>query len=104
MESKMNSIVRALAFGLVAASVAHAVRAETIYLTAAHMVDSAAGRVVNAPAVVIKDDKIVSVGTAASLPAPADARKIDLGGATILPGLIDMHTHITSRPGRIVAP
>jgi len=93
----MNSIVRTLALGLVVFSAASGVRAETIYLTAAHMVDPVAGRVMNAPAVVIKDDKIVSVGTAASLPVPADARKIDLGGATILPGLIDMHTHITVR-------
>ncbi len=93
----MNSIVRALALGLAVFSAAPSVQAETIYLTAAHMVDPAGGKVVNAPAVVIKDDKIVSVGTASSLPAPAGARKIDLGGATILPGLIDMHTHITIR-------
>jgi imidazolonepropionase-like amidohydrolase len=93
----MNSIVCTLAIGLVACCAALGARAETIYLTAAHMVDPVGGKIVNAPAVVLKDDKIVSVGTTASLPAPADARKIDLGGATILPGLIDMHTHITVR-------
>jgi imidazolonepropionase-like amidohydrolase len=75
-------------------------RAETIYLTAAHMVDPAAGKAIDSPAVIIKDDRIVSVGTAASLAAPADARKIDLPGQTILPGLIDMHTHITGRPDK----
>jgi imidazolonepropionase-like amidohydrolase len=96
----MNSTIRTLALGLVVFSAASGARAETIYLTAAHMVDPVGGKVVNAPAVVIKDDKIASVGTAASLPAPADARKIDLSGATILPGLIDMHTHITSRPDK----
>ncbi|HEX4508054.1 MAG TPA: amidohydrolase family protein [Alphaproteobacteria bacterium] len=72
-------------------------QAETIYLTAARMVDPVAGKVVDKPAIVIKDDKIVSVGTAGSLAAPEDARKVDLGQETILPGLIDMHTHITSR-------
>ena len=97
----MNSIVRALALGLAVFSAAPSVQAETIYLTAAHMVDPAGGKVVNAPTVVIKDDKIVSVGTASSLPAPAGARKIDLGGATILPGLIDMHTHITIRSDKL---
>lgn len=93
----MKTTVSALALGLAAFAAVHSVRAETIYLTAAHMVDPVTGKTVNAPAVVIKDDKIVSVGTASSLTAPADARKIDLGGATILPGLIDMHTHITAR-------
>jgi len=73
-------------------------RAETIYLTAARMVDPASGKVIGAPAVVIRDDRVIAVGPAASLPAPADARRIDLAGETILPGLIDMHTHITSRP------
>src|SRR6185503_11306827 len=71
--------------------------AETIYLTAARMVDPVAGKVVDKPAIVIKDDRIVSVGTAGSLAAPEDARKVDLGAETILPGLIDMHTHITNR-------
>ncbi len=94
MKSKLAVIAGCLsAF----AAVAHA---ETIYLTAAHMVDPVAGKVVDKPAIIIKDDKIVSVGAAASLPVPADARKIDLGGETILPGLIDMHTHITSRPDK----
>ena len=37
-------------------------------------------------------DKIVSVGTGA---APAGARVIDLGDATLLPGFIDAHTHLT---------
>jgi len=47
--------------------------------------------------VVITDDKVTAVGTAGALQAPAGARRIDLAGETILPGLIDMHTHITSR-------
>ncbi|MDB5481701.1 MAG: Xaa-Pro dipeptidase [Caulobacteraceae bacterium] len=73
------------------------VRAETIYLTAARMVDPVAGKVVADPAVVITDDRVTAVGAAASLPVPDRARRIDLAGRTILPGLIDMHTHITSR-------
>jgi len=75
-------------------------QAETIYLTAAKMVDPVAGKVVEKPAIVIKDDRIVSVGTAGSLAVPEDARKVDLSGETILPGLIDMHTHITNRPDK----
>ena len=74
-----------------------AAHSETIYLTAARMVDPAAGRVTADPAVVIEGDKVTAVGTAAALAAPAGARRIDLAGKTILPGLIDMHTHITAR-------
>src|SRR2546430_1520369 len=41
---------------------------------------------------VVRGDRIVSVGSAA---APAGARVVDLGDATILPGFIDAHTHLT---------
>jgi imidazolonepropionase-like amidohydrolase len=96
MTSKLTLIAACLS---AVTSIATA-RAETIYLTAAKMVDPVAGKVVDKPAIVIKDDRIVSVGTAGSLAVPEDARKIDLGDETILPGLIDMHTHITSRPDK----
>jgi imidazolonepropionase-like amidohydrolase len=96
----MKSMTAVIAAGLLACTTLSGARAETIYLTAAHMIDPAAGKVIESPGVIIKDDKIVSVGAAASLAAPADARKIDLPGQTILPGLIDMHTHITSRPDK----
>jgi imidazolonepropionase-like amidohydrolase len=97
-ESAMKSKLAIIAISL--SALTGAAHAETIYLTAARMVDPAAGKVVDRPAIVIEDDRIVSVGTADSLAVPADARKLDLGGETILPGLIDMHTHITSNPDK----
>jgi len=93
MISKLALIVA----GLSALPGITAARADTIYLTAARLVDPVAGKMVDKPAVVIKDDRIVSVGTAGTLAVPEDARRVDLGGETILPGLIDMHTHITNR-------
>ena len=94
----MKSIIAAIAASLAAVSALPGpASAETIYLTAARMIDPAGGSVLAAPAVIIKDDRVVQVGPAASVKAPEGARIIDLGGATILPGLIDMHTHITSR-------
>ncbi|WP_428409265.1 amidohydrolase family protein [Hyphococcus sp.] len=72
--------------------------AETIYLTAGGMLDPAAGRIVENAALIIEDGKIVSVGTMSSLTAPEGAREITLSGKTVLPGLIDMHVHLTGDP------
>jgi imidazolonepropionase-like amidohydrolase len=65
---------------------------ETIVLRAAHVFDSTGPALKDGATVVVRGDHIVSVGTAA---APAGARIIDLGDATLLPGFIDAHTHLT---------
>jgi imidazolonepropionase-like amidohydrolase len=67
---------------------------------AAYLVDPKAGAVLNDQAVLIEDDQVKAVGTSAEImkSAPAGAKVIDLGGATILPGLIDCHTHVTGQP------
>src|SRR2546427_13246331 len=62
---------------------------ETIVLKAAHLFDSTGTALKDGATVVVRGDRIVSVGTAA---APAGARVIDLGDATLLPGFIDAHT------------
>ncbi len=46
--------------------------------------------------ILVRDGRIVEVGEGVSV--PAGAREVDLTGWTVLPGLIDMHTHITSEP------
>src|SRR3954467_6832946 len=63
-----------------------------IVIRAARMITAVDDRVVAPAVVVVRGDRIVSVGGS----VPADARVIDLGGATLLPGLIDLHTHLTS--------
>ncbi len=72
-----------------------------VVVKAAHLVDSVGGTVRDNVAVVIEGDKIKSVGPAADFTAslPPDAKVIDLGNATILPGLIDCHTHLSMNPG-----
>ncbi len=67
---------------------------------AARLFDPAAGKVLVNYAVLIADDKVRAVGPAADLARslPAGATVINLGDATLLPGLIDCHTHVTSQP------
>jgi len=74
-----------------AATADQAAPPETIVLRAAHMFDSTGTTLKANGTLVVRGDRIVSVGG----PAPAGARVIDLGEATLLPGFIDAHTHVT---------
>jgi imidazolonepropionase-like amidohydrolase len=66
-------------------------------VTADRMLDVTTGRYVDKPAILIGDDgRIQSITTSTQLNAPPGARRIDLPGETLLPGLIDMHVHLTS--------
>lgn len=67
-------------------------------LRAGHLVDVHSGKTLDAETIVVEGDQIVAVGPTASVPAQAGDQVIDLGGMTVLPGLIDVHTHITSNP------
>jgi imidazolonepropionase-like amidohydrolase len=69
--------------------------AQKTYIHAGHMLDTKTGKMLDNVLVTIEGDKISSVGSGA---APAGASVIDLPNATILPGLIDAHTHLTSDP------
>jgi imidazolonepropionase-like amidohydrolase len=71
--------------------------ADTVIVSADRMVDVLTGRMVERPQVTITDGRIAAVGTQGAA-IPEGARRIDLKGATLLPGLIDMHTHLTSDP------
>ena len=64
-----------------------------IVLRAARMFDGKSDRIVSPGVLVVIGDKIDSVGDANARPAGAEI--IDLGDATLLPGLIDAHTHLT---------
>jgi imidazolonepropionase-like amidohydrolase len=74
--------------------------ADTVVVTADRMLDVKTGRYVEEPVIVITDGRIASIvarnGGRPNI--PAGARRIDLPGMTLLPGLIDMHVHLTSSP------
>jgi imidazolonepropionase-like amidohydrolase len=64
-------------------------------VTADRMLDVTTGRYVERPAILVGDDgRIQRIGSIASLQLPAGATRIDLAGRTLVPGLIDMHTHL----------
>ena len=77
----------------VALAGATAASADTVVVTADRMVDTLAGRLVERPQVTVTDGRIVAVGRRGDA-VPAGARRIDLPGETLLPGLIDMHVHL----------
>jgi imidazolonepropionase-like amidohydrolase len=65
---------------------------------AGRLVDVGAGRVRNDQVIVIQGGKIVAVGAAGATAVPAGATIVDLSAKTVLPGLIDTHTHVTGDP------
>ncbi|HUK31124.1 MAG TPA: amidohydrolase family protein [Candidatus Acidoferrum sp.] len=67
---------------------------QTIVLKAARMITAVDDTVVKNGVVIIEGGRIKAVG--AALEIPANAKVIDLGDATLLPGLIDAHTHLLS--------
>ncbi len=71
--------------------------AAIVVVRAARLIDGLGGAPLEPAMVRIDGDRITAV--AKTLPVPAGARVIDLGAATLLPGLIDLHTHLTGRRG-----
>jgi imidazolonepropionase-like amidohydrolase len=66
---------------------------KTVVLKAARLFDGKSDGLVTPGVVVVKGGRILAAGTSATIPAGAEV--IDLGDATLLPGFIDAHTHLT---------
>jgi len=72
-----------------------------VVVRAGHILDVKTGTMLSGQAIVIEGDKIVSVGPAADAKLSPATRTIDLPNATVLPGLIDAHTHLTFDPANL---
>jgi len=84
-----------LAVALISALAANAQQAAqpTTVLKAARLFDSVSGKLTEPGIVIVVGDKIQAVGS--NLSVPAGAKVIDLGDATLLPGFIDAHVHLS---------
>src|SRR5437660_1548499 len=82
---------------LVAAAPAQTPGKRTV-IHAGKLLDVKTGKIETNQAIVVQGDKIVSVGPASAAQSSAGDEVIDLPNATVLPGLIDAHTHLTFNP------
>src|SRR5262249_26803330 len=75
--------------------------ARTVAVRAGRLFDSKTGQMLTRQVVILQGERITDVGPEAQLKIPAGAEVIDLSQATVLPGLIDAHTHMfnTPKPG-----
>jgi imidazolonepropionase-like amidohydrolase len=85
-----------------AATTAGASAKKRVVVIAGRLFDAKTAKIVAGPhAIVIEGDRIVSVGPAPGVEPIAGETRIDLTSATVLPGLIDVHTHLTGNPEQI---
>jgi len=68
-----------------------------VALKAARLIDGTGAPAVRNAVIIITDNRITAVGDASSVRVPPDAKVIDLGDVTLLPGFIDAHTHLIGR-------
>ena len=72
---------------------------DTVYLLRpAHVFDGESAELHNGWAVLVRGQKIEAVGPASEIKAPPDAKVIDLPGMTLMPGLIEAHSHMLLHP------
>jgi imidazolonepropionase-like amidohydrolase len=67
-------------------------------IRAGHLLDVKTGKLLDAETIIIAGDTIQSIAPTAQVTAQPGDAVIDLGGLTVLPGLIDVHTHLTMNP------
>ncbi len=101
--SSCASLVRLVSVGLACCQMltsdcAGQETAKSVFLTGVSVVDVAQARIVENQAVEIVSGRIKSVGPMGQVSMAADAQQIQLDGMFVLPGLIDLHTHLLLHP------
>lgn len=84
----------AFSFLLFLVSLPPPVSLRSVAIVGATLIDGTGAPPVHNSVVVIRDKRIIAVGTCADVPIPEDALRIDAKGKWLIPGLIDMHVHL----------
>jgi imidazolonepropionase-like amidohydrolase len=89
-----NSRLMTVFLILATALASHAQTTGVVAIRAGRLFDSKSGKLAENQIILIEGDKISAVGPADKIQIPAGAKEIDLSKSTVLPGLIDGHTHV----------
>src|SRR6202162_4466798 len=93
--------VLSIAVMIFAAAMAASAQGQVTAVRAGKMFDPKSGTNLTNQVVLITGDKITDVGPADRVKIPAGAKVVDLSNATVLPGLIDGHVHLTDAQGYV---
>lgn len=88
----------AFCFGLVLTLMGAAAQDQVIAIKCGRLIDVKSGHVISNAIILIEGEKIAALGRQGEVALPSGAETIDLSNATVLPGLIDAHDHLTSNP------
>ena len=92
--NKINAISFALSLILGTTFITPAIAQDTLILADAY-IDVAKGKSINDAAIIVSNNQIIKVTTAANINNKADYSLIDLKGKTLVPGVMDMHVHLS---------
>ena len=95
----MHKLTRSLTLSLLMGVVALSAQAQNMAIKGAAILDVTTGELHSGRVILVKNGRIARVAPAGEVTIPAGSDVLDLQGHTLLPGLIDMHVHLTSGGG-----
>jgi imidazolonepropionase-like amidohydrolase len=98
MTRRISVAVLLSLFALPLIAAAQTAPAQRTLVRAGHLLDVKTGKLADAQTIVVIGDTIQSIQPTASVSAQPGDKVIDLGGMTVMPGMIDVHTHLTMNP------